>query len=221
MTEVVPKAMLPVLGVPFVDHQLELFARNGIRRVLFSVGHLGEQLRAHVGDGSRWGVAASYVDEGPSLRGTGGALRLALEEGALDDTFLVTYGDSYLPIPHRPVWEALDEGGGGDVVMTVLRNEGRFDRSNVRFEDGVLRYEKGVAEGMTHIDFGLLALRRSVVDEIPADTVVDLSEVLRDLSTHGRILGREVTSRFYEIGSPEGLRALEEHLARGDVRPRA
>src|ERR1051326_290992 len=85
LTATIPKALVPVAGAPFVDHQLRWLAANGVDAVLFSIGHLGAQLREHVGDGRRFGLEVTYVDDGEELRGTAGALRRALDEHALDD----------------------------------------------------------------------------------------------------------------------------------------
>lgn len=213
-TEAVPKAMLPVAGAPFVGHQLALLASQGVRRIVFCVGHRGDLLRAHVGDGSRWGLDIGYVDEGDALRGTAGALRLALDHGALEDEFLVTYGDSYLPIELSAFLTSF-RTTDADVLMAVLENADRWDASNVRFEGERLRYDKRPMEpvAMTHIDYGLLAVRRGVVEALPAGAVVDLSDVLRDLSAQGRVAGHEVHERFFEVGSFEGLRDLEVHLS--------
>src|SRR5436190_842448 len=89
LTETLPKALLPVAGTPFIDHQLGWLAAHGVTRVVLSIGYRGEMLRDHVGDGGRWGLSIRVVDEGTRLRGTAGALRLALDEGALDEGFLV------------------------------------------------------------------------------------------------------------------------------------
>ncbi len=84
-TEVLPKALVPVAGRPFVEHQLRRLADEGVRDVILSIGYRGDVLRSHVGGGARWGLSVRYVDEGEDLRGTGGALRLALDEGVLAD----------------------------------------------------------------------------------------------------------------------------------------
>ena len=99
--------------------------------------------------------------------------------------------------------------------MTVLRNDGRWDSSNALVENGrLLRYDKRApSPDMAHIDYGLALLRREAVERIPAETSYDLSELYRDLVDEERMVGFEVTRRFYEIGSPEGLaetRALLE-----------
>src|SRR5947209_20235999 len=76
-TATAPKCLIPVNGLPFLDHQLALVSGWGFRRVVLSIGHRGDMVRAHAGDGRRFGLDIAYVDEGDRLRGTGGALRLA------------------------------------------------------------------------------------------------------------------------------------------------
>src|SRR4051812_1975290 len=118
ITETIPKALIPVAGLPFIDHQLAWMAGHGVTRVVLSGGYRGDMLRAHVASGSRWGMEVQVVDEGTVLRGTAGALRLALDRGALDEGFLVTYGDSFLPIDFAPVWRHFEDSGA-PALMTV------------------------------------------------------------------------------------------------------
>src|SRR5262245_26801177 len=93
LTDSIPKTLLPVAGHPSADMQLTWLAREGVSDVVYCVGHLGEMIEEYVGDGSRWGLAVRYVDDGPELRGTAGALRRAVSAGLLDPAFLVVYGD--------------------------------------------------------------------------------------------------------------------------------
>ena len=83
LTDVIPKALIPAEGKPFVDHQLAWLAGHGVTDVVLSIGYRGDLLRDHVGDGGRFGVRVRYVDERTELRGTAVALRLAFAEGAL------------------------------------------------------------------------------------------------------------------------------------------
>jgi NDP-sugar pyrophosphorylase family protein len=217
LTDALPKALIPVAGRPFVDHQLEWLARVGVTKVLLSVGYRGEMLCDYVGDGSRWGLALTVVDEGPELRGTGGALRLALDRGALDSSFLLTYGDSFLPIDFAAVWQAF-LACGKPALMTVFKNAGRYDQSNVVLSEGQVFYDKTrkarPAEAFEHIDYGLSALERSVVSRlVPEQGKYDLASVFAELSLAGQLAGFEVTQRFYEIGSPAGLSDFEQWLS--------
>ncbi len=218
LTARIPKALISVNGVPFVDHQLSWLRSHGVDEVVLSIGHLGEQIRSHVGDGGRLGIPVRYVDEGEDLRGTAGALRLALDRGVLAETFLLTYGDSYLPVDFGAVAEAFRRSGA-PALMVVFRNRGRWDRSNVVVAgDRVMLYDKrrqdpGAATRMEYIDYGLSALHRSVVEErVPRGATFDLADLLHGLSIEGRLAAYEVTTRFYEIGSPGGLADLERFL---------
>ena len=211
LTETVPKAMLEVAGAPFIAHQLRLLRREKVARVVICAGYLGEQIAAYVGDGRRFGLSVRYRFDGPRLLGTGGALRAALDE--LGDEFIVMYGDSWLDIPYAPVVEAF-RASGAPALMTVFRNEGQWDTSNVWFEDGRIRlYSKRERlPQMRHIDWGLSIVRADVLAARPANEPFDLAEVYSDLSREGKLAGYEVTTRFYEIGSAEGLRETDALL---------
>jgi N-acetyl-alpha-D-muramate 1-phosphate uridylyltransferase len=217
LTERIPKALIPVAGRPFIDHQLDWLAGHGVTDVVLSVGYKGDAIRSHVGDGGRYGLRARVVDEGEHLRGTAGALRLALDEGALEESFLVTYGDSFLPIDFAVVFDAF-QASGKPALMTVFRNDGRWDTSNVIFDGRLVTlYDKQrrmrPAADFTFIDYGLIALaRRVVAGEIPAGGNADLATLLHGLSVRGELAGFEVAQRFYEIGSPAGLEDLETWL---------
>ena len=213
LTDAVPKALLPVAGRPFIDHQLEWLVRHDVARVVLSIGYRGEMLRAHVGDGARFGLVVSYVDEGANLRGTAGALRLALSQGALEDAFLVTYGDSFLPIAFAPVWQAF-QSSGLPALMTVLHNRGEWERSNAKYEGGrVLVYDKQGGGDLEFVDYGLSAFEHRLF-EADSREVFDLATLLHDLSLGGSLAGFEVQERFYEIGSPEGLSGFQRYLER-------
>lgn len=218
LTESVPKTLLPVAGRPFAWHQLHLLARAGVTDVVYCIGHQGEQIRKFWNETPAPIPSIRYVDEGEQLQGTGGALRLAFDQGALEQAFLVLYGDSFLPIPFAPVWNAF-QGSRSPALMTVLRNCGRWDRSNVRFSDGrVELYDKEAdasQAGMEFIDYGLSVLRREIVRAL--DKPSELAAFYHELSIRGELAGLEVHDRFYEIGSPEGLHDLEMFLAGQDA----
>lgn len=212
-TKTIPKTLLSIAGTPFATWQLAWLGRAGIDSVVYCVGHLGQLIRDHVGDGSPWGLSVRYVDEGDHLRGTAGALRLACDQGALDENFLVLYGDSWLQINPASVLRAARECRE-PALMTVFRNDGRWDRSNVVLEGRrVSRYAKGLTAPpaeMRWIDYGLLAFRRGLISErVPADGPQDLAPLCAGLADEGLLAGLEVDRRFYEIGSVAGRDELE------------
>ncbi|MBV8925128.1 MAG: nucleotidyltransferase family protein [Bradyrhizobium sp.] len=215
-TERIPKALLEVAGRPFVEHQLALLRREGVGRVVLCVGFLGEMIEAAIGDGARFGLEVSYSFDGEKLLGTGGALRQALPR--LGERFFVLYGDSYLEIGYAAV-QAAYRRSGLPALMTVFRNEGRWDTSNVLFDGSrIVRYDKRhPTADMKFIDYGLGILNGDVLRAVRAGAF-DLSDLYTALALEGRLAGYEATRRFYEIGTPSGLAEADSHL-RGQSQP--
>jgi len=211
LTETIPKSLLEVAGKPFLDHQLTLFASQGVRHVVICAGYLGEQMRDFAGDGAGWGLSIEWSFDGDQLLGTGGALMQALP--LLGEEFLVTYGDSYLDEPYAPIVAAF-RASAQPALMTVFRNEGRWDTSNIEFAEGrLLRYDKAhLSPAMQHIDYGLQAVRREALAGWPTGRKFDLAAVYASLVEAGRMAGYETTRRFHEIGSPQGLAELDALL---------
>ena len=211
ITEKIPKSLAPVAGKPFLARQLELLHSRGIRRAVLCVGHLGEMIERDFGDGASFGVKLDYSFDGPKLLGTGGAIKRALP--LLGEEFFVLYGDSYLPVEYPPVAEFF-QGSGKPALMTVYRNEGKFDTSNVVFADGEIKiYDKKLKlPEMHYVDYGLSMLRPSVFEHYGDGQAFDLAELMGRLAREKNLAGYEVHERFYEIGSPTGLAELERIL---------
>ena len=212
LTAARPKSLLDVAGRPFAAHQLALLRRHGMREVVFCLGHLGEQVQTALGDGGAWGLRLRYSFDRPRLLGTGGALRRALP--LLGEAFFVLYGDSYLDCDYGAVAAAF-QAAGTLGLMTVFRNEGQWDQSNVHFADGrIWRYDKhSEAPEMRHIDYGLGVLRAEAFDAYPPDEPLDLATIYQNLLGRGQLAAYEVTQRFYEIGSVVGLEETRRFLA--------
>jgi NDP-sugar pyrophosphorylase family protein len=204
VTTTIAKSMLPVAGLPFIGHQLHMLASQGISHIVICCGHLEDQIRNYVGNGSTFGCAVDYSPDGPEPLGTGGALRKALP--LLGERFLVMYGDSFLPVSIAPVWTSFLDSGKL-ALMTVYRNANQWDTSNVEFADGaILAYSKHArTPRMQHIDYGLNCLSAEILEHWPENTRFDLANLTTMLVEQGELAGFEVRERFYEIGSPAGL----------------
>jgi len=211
VTTTIPKALIEVAGEPFLAHQLRLLRRNGFQRVVLLVGYLGEQIQAFAGDGSDFGLHVEYVFDGPVLLGTAGALRRALP--VLGAEFAVIYGDSYLRCDYAAAIASF-RGSGKQGLMTVYRNEGLWDTSNVEFAGGrILAYDKANrTPAMQHIDYGLGAFHGAAFDDVPEGVPYDLATVYQHLLARGALAAWESPERFYEIGSVEGIADLERFL---------
>ena len=215
-TRAVPKPLLEVAGEPFLIHQLRLLAAHDVREAVICVGHLGEMIESRIGE-ERFGIRILYSYDGPELDGTLGAIRRALP--LLPERFLVLYGDTYLRVDYAAANRAWRESGL-PALMVVLRNDGRWDTSNARYEAGrVLAYDKHAsAVEMSWIDYGLGGLTVAAIERV-AETESDLAALYGVLARRGELCGHPATRRFYEIGTPGALRETEAFL-RTDGAPR-
>lgn len=207
LTEQTPKPMVEVEGRPFLEYIIEHIAAQGFRDLLLLIGHLGEHVSDHFGDGSRFGVAIQYSRE-PRPLGTGGAIRFAWEK--LSEQFLLLYGDSFLPIDYGDVAAAFRQSPWPAMVVTYDNQAGYTDVFNNIAVDAtgcVMRYEKGVLDPeLQYVDAGALCLRRSAFAQVPSGQVVSLEQELFPRWIAACQLGAFSTKqRFYDIGTPARL----------------
>ena len=208
-TATVPKPLLEVAGRPFLLHQLELLAAHGAERTVLCVGYRGELIERRIG-ASRFGIQIAYSYDSPGLDGTLGAIRRALP--MLGSRFLVLYGDTYLRLDYGAAVASWIDSGR-PALMTVLRNEGQWDTSNVLYREGcVVAYDKRhPRDEMRWIDYGLGGLEPSALSAVD-ESENDLAELYHRLAQAGRLHGFEATERFYEIGTPEAFAETDAFL---------
>jgi NDP-sugar pyrophosphorylase family protein len=219
LTEAIPKPMVQVGGAPYLKHQLQLLADQEIRDIVLLTGYLGEQIESYFGDGASMSLRISYSREHSPL-GTGGALRQARD--FLNDSFLLIYGDSYLPIRYADAIERLASSGAeGLVVAYDNRLADTRVKNNIEVDDDgyVSRYEKDSPDRLSFVEAGVLAFRRSVIDWMPEEAIVSLEqEVFPKLIAAKRLAALVTTERFYDIGTPDRLAAIEALFAAGRAR---
>jgi NDP-sugar pyrophosphorylase family protein len=205
-----PKPLLEVAGEPFLDHQLRLLARNGAHEVVVCVGYLGELIEERIG-AERFGVRIVYSYDGAVPLGTLGAVRAAAP--ALGERFLVLYGDTYLRLDYQVAADGWGQSGL-PAMMTVLRNQGRWDTSNASYDGRrVSVYDKRNPRAeLDWIDYGLGGLEAHTLDRVGPE-VSDLADLYHELARRGELFGFEATERFYEIGTPGALAEADAFLA--------
>jgi NDP-sugar pyrophosphorylase family protein len=204
ITHTVPKPMVLVDGVPFLELLTKRLMKRGFEEMIILVGHLGKQICDHFGDGSKFGVRIKYSIE-KELLGTGGALKQA--EPLLAESFMVLYGDSYLPIEYAEPM-AMFEKSGKTGLITVYGNDPRIAKNNVQLDDAglVLDYnKKEEGRGMNGVEAGVFFLRKSALAGSPSSKFSLEEVVFPQLIKRGELLGWFTDARFWDIGTPEGL----------------
>ena len=213
ITEKIPKSLIEVNGKPFILHQLDYLKSQGIQNIVLCIGHLGDMIESLIGDGKALGLNIQYSLDGDKLLGTGGAIKKALP--LLSKDFFVLYGDSFLPIDYKNVEDAY-VSSKKNALITVIKNNNQWDKSNVEFALGTLiEYNKHHPnERMQYIDYGLSILNQSIFDAYLENESFDLSDLYHKLSLHNHLAGFETFERFYEIGSQDGLKETENYLSK-------
>ena len=215
ITASVPKSMLPSHGNPFFLYQLMLLIMAGFRNFLFLVGYRAEQVEEYFGDGSKFGVKIEYSYDGEKRLGTAGAVVKAYDK--LDNSFLLMYGDTLLDVDYFEIVYrfCLGKQNGYSSLMTVYRNNGQFDTSNVLLDtnDEIIEYNKeNPREDMHYIDYGISVFDKKVFSTLSRCEAIDLSYVQMKLASEGSMAACIIRKRFYEIGTPASFKSFKDYI---------
>lgn len=216
ITERIPKPMVPVAGKPFLHWQLLDLKRQGYTNVLLLVAYLGEQVRAHFGDGRSLGMNLEYAFE-PEPLGTGGALKNAISK--LSEEFILLNGDSFLRAPLDDMARAFSEAELDALISSYDNQDPVPVITNLKLADGsgdvyrVKEYCKdaGLERGFDRIDSGIYFLKKRLLEGHPSERFA-LADLWPPLIAQGRLGAFEVKERFYDIGTPERLKEFEEKV---------
>ena len=211
LTKDIPKSLLTIKGKPFIYYQLFQLIDQGITEVFLCLGHLGEKIENYITMDLNLELEIKFVYDGNSVLGTGGSILNAIKY--LPNEFFVLYGDSYLNINYRAVYNEYILSNK-HALLTIYHNKGKFDSSNVQLrENGEIIYSKNNKnKNMNFIDYGLSLLTKDVFKKYFSHNVFDLSIVLESLSTQKQLAYYQAKNRFYEIGSKSGYENLKKNI---------
>jgi len=110
-----PKAMLTINNRPFLEYTIDNFRRHGIRKFIISIGYLGKKIKNHFGDGSKFGVKITYIEQGKHENGTSEPIRQA-QKILSKKPFFLYYGDVLANID---ITDMIDFHVANDAVVTM------------------------------------------------------------------------------------------------------
>jgi MurNAc alpha-1-phosphate uridylyltransferase len=224
-----PKPLLEVGGAALIEHHLHALAAAGFGEVVINHSWLGEQIPAALGDGSRYGVAIQYSDEGPEPLETGGgifrALRWLCPMGV--EPFLVLNGDVWMQYPYARLRERYASGlpAKDQAHLVLVPNPEHNAKGDFALLDGrMVEPVPGMAED-TAVAARLAALPRYTFSGLGvyhpslfngcSDGIFKLVPLLRTSAVQNRIGVELFKGDWLDIGTPERLAALNARLARG------
>lgn len=204
LTDHTPKPLLEAGGRPLIEHLLVALAAAGFREMVVNLAYRGEQIRDHLGDGSRWGIGIEYSHEGPEPLETGGGIRHALPLLG-DEPFVVVNGDIATEFPFERLRQPLQ----GDAHLVLTPNPAHHPGGDFALQGRSLQPD-GTAR---HTFAGIGVYRPSLFAELPEGRFA-LAPLLRDAMARGRVSGELYTGFWMDIGTHERLQALDSRLRR-------
>lgn len=224
LTDTCPKPMLPINGVPLLEHLVMLLKGQGITDFIFNVHYLPEKVKDYFGDGSRFGVSVRYSDETLELLDTGGALKKV--EPLLDDNFLFMYGDQLHAFDFAPAINLHHEGGAAATVVLkrplVPTDPATADIIEIDpVTHRVVRchprpHAVTALSGALMKSGGLYVLSKKILKNLPVGIPVrfDRDVIPQLVARDETVLGFPTESPILDIGTTEKYRIAEEWHAK-------
>lgn len=207
LTDHTPKPLVKVAGQPLIDHHLWRLAKAGFREVVINISHLGEQIRAHVGDGSRYGVTVAYSPEWPLPLETGGGILQALPLLG-DAPFLVINSDIWCEYPYAQ----LDFPVASLAHLILVTNPAH----NVK-GDFVLQADRVTNGTESTLTFSGIGVYRKELFANCTPGVFPLAPLLRAAIDRGAVSGEQFGGYWIDVGTAQRLAQLQRYLE--DVQP--
>lgn len=217
----IPKPMIPVAGRPVLEHQLTVLRDQGFRDIIFSVGHLGDVIQTHFGDGAAFGVHITYVEEKTPL-GTAGALFNL--KNVLTEDFMLVNGDLIFDVDIAR-FAAFHRDNGGFATIFTHPNDHPFD-SGIIFTDVAHRVtrwlhredERGWYHNRVNAGLHILSPKLLELPVFSAERKVDLDrDLLRPLIGSGKLIAYNSPEYVKDMGTPERCREVEADILSGRV----
>ncbi|MDP9426037.1 MAG: sugar phosphate nucleotidyltransferase [Actinomycetota bacterium] len=217
-----PKPMIPIVGVPCMEHIVTLLKRHGINEIVSTLQFMPDEIRDYFGDGSDWGVSMSYsVEDVPA--GTAGSVKLA-EELLSGERVLVISGDALTDCDLGAVLDFHEKRGAeATMVLKSVENPLEFGVVITEGDGRISRFLEKPTWGQVFSDTvntGIYLLEPSVLGEIPAEVEYDFSkELFPKLLEAGRPLYGYVTEEYWEdIGTLEQYMKAQRDVLDGKMR---
>lgn len=205
LTDRTPKPLLPAGGKPLIIWHLERLAAAGFHDLVINHAHLGAQIEAALGDGSRWGVSIRYSPEPPGALETAGGIAQALPLLG-SAPFLVVNGDIFCDWGVAQAKAALAPGDLAHLVM--VNNPPQHPQGDFSLQDG-----KVSPEGAPKFTFsGIGVYRPELFSSITRGQPARLAPLLRAAMGEARVSGELHRGCWTDVGTPERLAQLDAAL---------
>jgi len=208
-----PKPMVPVLGRPFLEYQVEQLRDQGFERILLLLGYLPQVVHDHFGDGSAWGVRIEYSVTGPDDLTSS---RVSNARHLIDPCFLLLYCDNYWPMQIDRMWKRFQDAGKPGLI-TVYSNKDEFSRGSVILDEAnhVRVFDRlRTTPGLQGVEISYAILTDLALELLPEKDTLFEEAIYTPLAEQGRLTAYVSDHRYYSVGSLQRLPSTEAFFSR-------
>lgn len=207
LTDHTPKPLLPVGGKPLIAWHLERLAAAGFRDIVINHAHLGEQIEAALGEGTRFGLNIAYSPEPPGALETAGGIANALPLLG-DAPFLVINGDIFCDWDIARATHALRDNDIAHLVL--IANPEHNPKGDFGLNDG--RCASAPTSGTAQTFAGIGIYRPELFAALTRGAPAKLAPLLRAAMDAKRVSGEHHAGRWVDVGTPQRLAQLDQEL---------
>jgi len=209
ITYEIPKPMVPIKGRPILEHTIELLRKYDVRDVIITIGYLGEKIKEYFGDGSKFGVKITYIEEDEAL-GTAGALRLA--KPLLDETFIMFNGDNLVNIDIESLYEFHKQGKAkATIALTTVDDPTSYGVAVLEGPRIKAFLEKPKNPPSKLINAGVYILEPEIIDLVPKGPSMIETDVFPQILEQGKLFGYPFEGQWLPTDNTERYeRAIKE-----------
>lgn len=222
----IPKPMVPVLDKPLLEWQIDVLKENNIFEVCFIIGHLGDKIKEHFGNGERFGIRVDYIEEKEPL-GTAGAFYY-LKEWLKGEEFFLIFGDVFFDIDLQRM-EKFHKKNQSKATLFVHPNSHPFDSDLLDIDKNgkVLAFDSKHNERNywyhNCVNAGLYLLNVSICDRIEKPVKTDLEKgVLVKLINEGiSVYGYQSPEYIKDVGTIERIELAIQDIQSGIIQKKS
>ena len=204
LTYELPKALIPIKGKPLLEHTFDLLKKYNLTDIVLSVGHLGDKIRQYFGDGSRFGVHLTYLEQ-KQARGTAQPVRQA-QSVIGDKRFLLFYGDVLAEIDLRDLVEFhSSQHATTTMALASVEKPASWGVANLQGSLITSYKEKPVKNtSASHlVNAGIYVCEPELFNYISKSAVRLEQEVLSKLVSAKQLVGYPFSGNWYDVSTPE------------------
>ena len=200
LTDTIPKPLLEIAGKPLIVYQLEALAKANVHEIVINLGHLGQQIRAYLGDGGRYAVDITYSDEGDVPLETAGGIIQALPLLG-DESFIVTNADIYTDFDYAALPVLSDK----EAHLILVENPPHNLAGDFALRDG-----KVAAAAEQKLTYSGIGVYRPVFFKGLAHGKRPLAPLLYAAAEQGRVSGECYSGFWSDIGTKDRLDSINK-----------